>query len=85
MREKGALREDSIESIVEKSLEIISQYSRTNDTSLAEPIEIYASAEEGARLMRVFVRIKEPEARAAIIKLVTEMAGGRALTEPNKS
>jgi hypothetical protein len=85
MRENGPQCQDSIESIVEKSLEIASQYSRTNYTSLAEPIEIYASAEEGARLMRVFVRIKEPDARAAIIKLVTEMAGVRALTKPNKS
>ena len=45
-----------------------------------EPMEIYASAEEGARLIRAFIRIKQPELRAAIIKLATQIADYRALT-----
>ena len=49
MQEKQANPKDFIENIVESLLEITSQYSRANDTSLArEPMEIYASAEEGA-------------------------------------
>lgn len=76
----------SIESIVDDLSKINSQYSRANDTSLApEPTEIYASAEEGARLMRVFTRIKQPDARAAIIKLATQMAEVSAPTKPVQS
>jgi hypothetical protein len=86
MQENGANRQDSIESIVENLLEITSRYSCANDTSLArEPMEIYASAQEGARLMRVFIRIKQPDARAAIIKLATQMAEVRASTKPVES
>ena len=39
-----------------------------------DPTEIYASAEEGARLIHSFVRIKDPELRAAITKLAAQLA-----------
>jgi hypothetical protein len=37
-------------------------------------MEIYASPEEGVRLIRAFVGIKQPELRAAIIKIATQLA-----------
>jgi len=46
------------------------------------PTEIYASPEEGVRLISAFIRIKQPELRAAIIKLTTQVADVRALTAP---
>jgi hypothetical protein len=86
MQEKQANPKDSIENIVESLLEITSQYGRANVRSLArEPMEIYASAEEGASLMRVFIRIKQRDARAAIIKLATQMAEVGAHTKPVQS
>jgi hypothetical protein len=77
MEEKEANPKDSIEYILDSLLEILSRDKRANvgDTSLArEPMEIYASAEEGAQLIRVFICIKQPELRAAIIKLAAQMA-----------
>jgi hypothetical protein len=86
MEEKEDNLKDSIENIVESLLEITSQYSLANGTSFAcEPTGIYASAEEGASLVRVFIRIKQPDARAAIIKLATQMAEVRAPTKPVRS
>jgi hypothetical protein len=86
MQEKEVSPKGSIESIVDNLSKISSQYSRANDASVApEAMEIYASAEEGARLMRVFIRIKQPDARAAIIKLATQMAEVRATTKPIQS
>jgi hypothetical protein len=74
------------EDVSESLLEIISQNRRANDTSFArEPTEICASADEGARLIRAFIRIKQAGARAAIIKLVTQMAAVRASTKPVQS
>lgn len=77
MEEKEAHPKDSIELILQNILEFIFQDKRANvgDTSFArEPAEIYASAEEGARLIRAFVRIKQPELRAAIIELASQIA-----------
>ena len=88
MEEKEAYPKDSIEYSLASLLEILSQDKRANvgETSLAgEPMEIYASTEEGARLIRVFVRIKQPELRAAIIKLVTQIADVRASSKPAQS
>jgi hypothetical protein len=88
MEEKEGYPKDSIEYILASILEIISRDKRANvgETSLAhEPMEIYASAEEGVRLMRVFVRIKQPELRAAIIKLTTQIADVRASSKPAQS
>jgi hypothetical protein len=48
-------------------------------------MEIYASAEEGASLIREFIRIKQRDARAAIIKLATQMAEVGAHTKPVQS
>jgi hypothetical protein len=42
-----------------------------NTNFIDSPIEIPASPEEGVRLIRAFIRIKQPELRAAIIKLAT--------------
>jgi hypothetical protein len=53
----------------------------TRDTNFDRtPPEIYASPEEGILLISAFVRIKQPELRAAIIKLTTQVADGTALT-----
>jgi hypothetical protein len=85
MEKKEANPKDSIEYILESILEILSQDKRANvdDTSLArDPMEIYASPEEGARLIRVFIRIKQPKLRAAIINLATQIADVRASTKP---
>jgi hypothetical protein len=38
------------------------------------PIEISASPEEGVLLIRAFLRIRQPELRAAIIDLATRLA-----------
>jgi hypothetical protein len=38
------------------------------------PINIYASPEEGERLIRAFIRIQHPAMRAAIIRLARQMA-----------
>jgi hypothetical protein len=88
MQEREANSKDSIEYILASLLEILSQDKRANvgETSLAcEPMKIYASAEEGARLIRVFVRIKQPELRAAIMKLATQIADVRASSKPAQS
>ena len=79
MEEKERTTKDSIEYLLEAIL-------RNNDavrgnTNFAHaPVEISASPEEGVRLIRAFIRIKQPELRAAIIKLTTQMADDRALT-----
>ena len=54
-----------------------SEHNGRHDTSFHEPIEISASPEEGVRLIRAFIRIKQPELRAAIINLATQMADVR--------
>jgi hypothetical protein len=43
-------------------------------TSVDQQINIYASPEEGERLIRAFIRIQQPATRAAIIRLATQMA-----------
>jgi hypothetical protein len=72
MEEKKVTTKDSIESI----LEILRRkHGFCSNTSFVDaPIEISASPEEGVRLVRAFLRIKQPELRAAIIKLATQMA-----------
>ncbi len=77
MEQKEASHKDYIEYILRSILEFLSQdkHAIVCDTDIArEPTGIYASAEEGARLIRVFIRVKQPELRAAIIKLTTQMA-----------
>jgi hypothetical protein len=46
-----------------------------SDTNFVDaPINIYASPEEGERLIRAFIRIQQPAMRAAIVRLATQMA-----------
>ena len=79
MEEKETTMKDSTASLLESLLR--SEHGDRRNTSFVhESIEISASPEEGVRLIRAFVRIKQPELRAAIIKLATQIAEGRALT-----
>ena len=77
MEEKETTAEDSIERHSEAFL-----WRKNGDNFSPTPIEISASPEEGVRLIRAFIRIKQPELRAAIIKLTTQMADVGALTMP---
>ena len=77
MEEKEPKPKDSIQYILERLSESLPQDVNADgdDTSLASAtMEIDASPEEGALLIRAFIRIKQPELRAAIIKLTTQMA-----------
>jgi hypothetical protein len=83
MEEKETTKKDSIEYLLESILR--SKHGDGSNASFVDaPIELSASPEEGVRLIRAFIRIKQPELRAAIIKLVTQMADG-ALTMPVQS
>ena len=73
MEEKENAVKDTMESILEIFLRI-KHNDRSNTRSVHESIEVYAPPEEGVRLTRAFIRIKQPELRAAIIKLVTQMS-----------
>jgi hypothetical protein len=73
MEEKEITKKDSIEYILESILRK-KHDDRGNTSFVHEPSEISTSPEEGARLIRAFIRIKRPELRAAIIKLATQMA-----------
>jgi hypothetical protein len=75
----------SIQYILQRLSEIPPQdvNADSDDTSSASAtMEIEATPEEGRRLIRAFIRIKHPELRAAIIKLTTQIADGRALRMP---
>jgi prepilin-type processing-associated H-X9-DG protein len=77
MEKKEATKKDSIEYLLKRILR--SRHGGGSNTSFVDaPIELSASPEEGSVYKRVH-RIKQPELRAAIIKLVTQMADG-ALT-----
>jgi hypothetical protein len=73
MEEKETTMKDSIEYLLEGLLR-----NKHGDDSyvgfVPAPIEISASPEEGVLLIRAFLRIKQPELRAAIINLATRMA-----------
>jgi hypothetical protein len=78
MEEKETTKKDSIEYLLKSILR--SKHGGGSNTSFVyAPIELSASPEEGVRLISAFIRIKQPELRAAIIELVTQMADG-ALT-----
>jgi hypothetical protein len=81
MKQKETTTKDSIEYLLETILCSKHSYSR-NTIFVDVPIEVCASPEEGVRLIRAFIRIKQPELRAAIVKLATQMADVRALTMP---
>jgi hypothetical protein len=81
VEEKETTTKESIEYLLERLL--LGKHGDCSNTSLVhEPIETSASPEEGVHLIRAFIRIKQPELRAAIIKLATQIADCRALTTP---
>jgi hypothetical protein len=71
--EKEAKTKDSMEYILESILKILLQdkHADVGDRLVRAPM---VSPEEGVRLIRAFIRIKQPELRTAIIKLVTQIA-----------
>jgi hypothetical protein len=73
MEEKEIPTEASIESFL-ASLLLNKHVDGGNASVVHAPIEISASPEEGARLVRAFLRIKRPELRVAIINLLTRLA-----------
>jgi hypothetical protein len=81
MEEKETTAKASIEALL-ASLLPSKRGGRDNTKFVHEPIKIGASPEEGVHLIRAFIRIRQPELRAAIIKLVTEMADDRAWSTP---
>jgi hypothetical protein len=83
MEEKEATTQDSIESLLKSILRSKDGYRNTNFAH--QPIEISASPEEGVRLVRAFIRIKQPELRAAIITLATQIADGGAFATPARN
>jgi hypothetical protein len=79
MEEKEPTTEDSIEYLLEAIL--CKKSAGGGNTSFPQAsVEIPASPEEGVRLIRAFIRVKQPELRAAIIKLTTQIADDRPLT-----
>jgi hypothetical protein len=74
MEEKEPKPRDSIQYLLERLFEMLpkDEHADLGDTT-------YASPEEGARLVRAFIRIKQPELRAAIIKLATQIADVKTL------
>jgi hypothetical protein len=80
MEEKETTTKDSIECLLEGLLP--SKHGGSKIGVVHAPLEISASPEEGVRLIRAFLRIKQPELRAAIIDLATRMADVGALTIP---
>jgi hypothetical protein len=84
MEEKETTTKDSIECLLEGLLR--SKHGDGSKISVVHaPIESSASPEEGVRLIRAFHRIKQPELRAAIINLATQIANNGALTMPGQN
>jgi hypothetical protein len=79
MEEKEPTTKDPIEYLLESILRSKNR-GGGNTNYVHAPVEISASPEEGVRLIRAFICIKQPELRAAIIKLTTQIADDRALT-----
>ena len=79
MEEQESTTKDSIDYLLES---ILRSKHGVNISFIDAPIEISASPEEGVCLIRAFIRINQPELRAAIINLVTQIADVRALTIP---
>ena len=71
MEEKETTMKDFIEYLLEGLL----RNKHGDDGHIVPtPVEISASPEEGVLLIRAFLRIKQPELRAAIIDLATRLA-----------
>jgi hypothetical protein len=75
MQEKETKMKDFIDYLSESLL-------RNKHGDVPTPVEISASPEEGVVLIRAFLRIKQPELRAAIIDLATRMADLRSSIAP---
>jgi hypothetical protein len=73
---------DSIERLLQS---ILSSKSGNNSSVIDAPIESSASPEEGVRLIHAFICITQPELRAAIIKVVIQLADVRDLTIPSRT
>jgi S-ribosylhomocysteine lyase LuxS involved in autoinducer biosynthesis len=78
---------EEIESIMKHSIEhllesILRSKSGSNSSIIDAATECPASAEEGVRLIHAFICVTQPELRAAIIEVVTQLADVRALTMP---
>ena len=67
MEEKETTMKGFIEHLLEGLL-------RNKHGDVPTPVEISASPEEGILLIGAFLRIKQPELRAAIIDLATRLA-----------
>ena len=82
-RWKWKKKETKMKDFIEYLLEGLLR-NKHGDGALAfpTPIEISASPEEGVLLIRAFLRIKQPELRAAIIDLATRMADLRSSIAP---
>jgi hypothetical protein len=79
MQENETITEDYIEYLLRSIFR--SKHIDSRNAGLVDaPIESPASPEEGVRLIRAFICIKQPELRAAIINLATQMAKFRVLT-----
>ena len=73
MEEKEPTTKDSIESLLDSILRSKNR-GGGNTNYVHAPVEISASPEEGVLLIRAFLRIRQPELRAAIINLATQLA-----------
>jgi len=73
MEEKETTMKDSIECFVEGLLRN-KQRDEGHVDFVPAPVESSASPEEGVLLIRAFLRIRQPELRAAIINLATQLA-----------
>jgi hypothetical protein len=82
MEERETITKDSIEYLLRLILGSKHNCGGSNTHLVDVPLEIPASPEEGVHLICAFIRIKQPELRAAIVKLATQMADVQALTMP---
>jgi hypothetical protein len=68
---------ETVEDTIEAILEIVLHNKLDHHTDarvIHEIDQVYASPEEGVHLIHAFIRIKQPELRASIIKLTTQLA-----------
>jgi hypothetical protein len=77
MIEKRARPKDPVAKILQRLSDILpkGELEIMDDIRVAQAsFEIYATPEEGQRLIHLFVRIKQPELRAGLIKIAARMA-----------
>jgi hypothetical protein len=83
MEEKDPIVKDSIGYLLHTILR--KKHVDDNASFAHAPVDSSASPEEGVHLIRAFIRIKQPELRAAIIKFTTQMADEGALKSNSKT